>query len=412
LFRLAKEIIDIVKENAMSIPKLIYSRRLLWILLAVIGLSLVTLTVSLLTQPVAAATAPSAAEIPAAENKIPNDTCLACHNKEGFNVPMASGEALSLNISSDVFKQSVHGEEAVACVDCHTDITGFPHPEKTAKSTRDFSIQFYTTCKQCHQEQFDKTLDSVHQKALAGGNTNAAVCTDCHNPHTQSRINDKATGKIIPAMRAKIPQTCARCHSAIYDAYKDSVHGTALIGEGNPDVPTCIDCHGVHNIPNPTTAAFRLKSPTEMCGRCHANPAIMDKYGISTKVLQTYVSDFHGTTVTLFEKQSPDQQTNKPVCFDCHGVHNIARVDDPKRGLEVKVNMLATCKKCHPDATANFPDAWLGHYIPDANKHPIVYYVNLFYNIMIPGVIGGMLVFVISDFVRRMIERRKGMAHQ
>ena len=45
----------------MSMPKLIYSRRLLWILLAVIGLSLVTLTVSLLAQPVAAATAPSAA---------------------------------------------------------------------------------------------------------------------------------------------------------------------------------------------------------------------------------------------------------------------------------------------------------------------------------------------------------------
>jgi len=92
----------------------------------------------------------------------------------------------------------------------------------------------------------------------------------------------------------------------------------------------------------------------------------------------------HGTTVTLFEKQSPDQQTNKPVCFDCHGVHNIARVDDPKRGLEVKANMLATCKKCHPDATVNFPDAWLGHYIPDANKHPIVYFVNLFYNIYDP----------------------------
>jgi nitrate/TMAO reductase-like tetraheme cytochrome c subunit len=383
----------------------------LWILFTVIGISLVIVAIGLLTRPVAAAPAPHSAAGPAAADKIPNETCLACHNKEGFNVPMENGEALSLNISPDAFTKSVHGEESVACVDCHTNITGFPHPPKTAKTPREFTLQLYTTCKQCHQEQFDKTLDSVHQKALAAGNTNAAVCTDCHNPHTQARLIDKTTGKITPQMRAQIPQTCARCHSAISDAYKDSVHGAALAADSNPDVPTCVDCHGVHNIPDPTTASFRLKSPTEMCGRCHTNPAIMDKYGISTKVLQTYVSDFHGTTITLFEKQSPDQQTNKPVCFDCHGVHNIARVDDPKRGLEVKANLLATCKKCHPDASSNFPDSWLGHYIPDANKHPVVYYVNLFYNIMIPGVIGGMLIFVISDFVRRMIESRKGTAH-
>ena len=79
-------------------------------------------------------------------------------------------------------------------------------------------------------------------------------------------------------------------------------------------MPTCIDCHGVHNIGDPTTAEFRLKSP-EMCAKCHTDPAIMDKYGISTQVLNTYVADFHGTTVTLFEKQSPDAETNKPVCY-------------------------------------------------------------------------------------------------
>ena len=33
--------------------------------------------------------------------------------------------------------------------------------------------------------------------------------------------------------------------------YRESVHGDALV-HGNPDVPTCIDCHGVHDIPDPT----------------------------------------------------------------------------------------------------------------------------------------------------------------
>jgi hypothetical protein len=137
----------------------------------------------------------------------------------------------------------------------------------------------------------------------------------------------------------------------------------------------------------------------------------MDKYGISTKVLGTYVADFHGTTVRLFESQSPDQQTNKPVCYDCHGVHNIKRVEDPVYGLQMKQNLLARCQKCHPDASANFPDAWMSHYVPSPEHYPIVYYVNLFYKFFIPGVLGPMAIFVVSDMVRRLIERRKGAKH-
>ena len=102
----------------------------------------------------------------------------------------------------------------------------------------------------------------------------------------------------------------------------------------------------MHNIPDPTTAAFRLKSPTEMCGKCHTDPKRMNKYNISTDVLNTFVADFHGTTVTLFEKQSPDQQTNKPVCFDCHGVHNIVNVKDPKAGTFKELVMAA--ERCPP----------------------------------------------------------------
>jgi hypothetical protein len=136
----------------------------------------------------------------------------------------------------------------------------------------------------------------------------------------------------------------------------------------------------------------------------------MDKYGISTQVLNTYVADFHGTTVTLFEKQSPDAQTNKPVCFDCHGVHDIARVDDPQKGLELKENILKRCQVCHPNATTNFSDAWLSHYIPSAEKYPLVYYVNLFYRIFIPGVLIPMAILVVLDVssvIRLKWRRRK-----
>ena len=212
---------------------------------------------------------------------------------------------------------------------------------------------------------------------------------------------------MLPDARQQIPLTCSKCHISEFDQYKDSVHGSALFSEGNPDVPTCTDCHGVHNIGNPTTAAFKLESP-QLCASCHTDPAMMDKYGISTQVLSTYVADFHGTTVALFEKTSPDRPTNKPVCYDCHGVHDIKRVDDPVYGLEMKQNLLKRCQQCHPNATANFPGAWMSHYIPSPQHYPIVYYVTLFYKIFIPSVLVPMILFVLTDIVRRTIERRKG----
>jgi hypothetical protein len=133
----------------------------------------------------------------------------------------------------------------------------------------------------------------------------------------------------------------------------------------------------------------------------------MQKYGLSTQVLNTYVADFHGTTVVLFDKSFPDQPTNKPVCTDCHGVHDIVRADDPNKGLSTRENLLARCQTCHPDATANFPDAWMSHYIPSTEKYPIVYYVNLFYKFFIPAVLGPMIILVLMDFGRMMINRFK-----
>jgi len=377
------------------------------VLVFALGIGLLTLALAGMAQPAAAVTPPVAQPGLTIHQAADNDACLSCHNKPDLTRSLPSGELLVLTIDKNHFSDSVH--KGLNCTDCHTTITSFPHPDPKAQNLRDVSLQFYTICKTCHEKQYNLTLDSVHQKALAAGNTNAAICTDCHNPHTQTQLTDSA-GHVLPEARVSIPTVCARCHSTIYDQYKNSVHGSALIGNGNPDVPTCIDCHGVHSIEDPTTAAFKLKSP-QICAKCHTDPAIMSKYSISTQVLNTYVADFHGTTVTLFEKTSPDQATNKPVCFDCHGVHNIKRVDDPVYGLEMKQNLLKVCQRCHPDASANFPAAWMSHYIPSPTHDSLVYYVNLFYKIFIPTVIGGMAIFVISDIVRRLIDRRKGAKH-
>lgn len=339
-----------------------------------------------------------------------NDTCLECHSDQTLGMSLEDGTLVSLYIDPDVFHGSVHGSEGYACVQCHTNLGEYPHPTFTAADRRDLSLQLYQACQRCHPSQYALTLDSVHDRARAEGVREAAICTDCHGAHDTRRLTDPQTHQLTLDARPWIPQTCSKCHSAIFQEYLTSVHGSALFDESNPDVPTCIDCHGVHNIEDPTTAAFRLKSP-QLCAKCHTNEQLMGKYGISTAVLSTYVSDFHGTTVTLFEKQSPDAETNKPVCFDCHGVHNIARPDDPQRGLEVRENLLARCQICHPNATANFPGAWLSHYIPSPQHARLVWLVDTFYKIFIPSVLGGMGALVVLDarwrFGWRLWPRRK-----
>ncbi len=329
-----------------------------------------------------------------------NEACLTCHGNPSLTYEFPSGEVWSLYVPADTFHTSVHGQADLACTACHTNIEGYPHPPLEVDSIRAYQIKQYETCQQCHNEIYEQAQDGIHAALVASGNWNAAICTDCHSAHDTSRPDEP---------RTKIPQTCSKCHSTIYNEYLESVHGEALVNENNPDVPTCIDCHGVHNQEDPRTTEFRLNSP-QLCATCHANETMMSKYGIHTNVFDTYVSDFHGTTVTLFERQSPDQPTNKPVCYDCHGVHNMKSPEDPNSQV-YQDNILVTCQKCHPDAAENFSATWLGHYEPDIDKYPVVYFVDLFYKIFIPAVLGFMAVYVAVDAGSSLVRRFRGGNH-
>ena len=173
----------------------------------------------------------------------PNKTCLACHGIPDRTVELANGEVLPLYIDREGYNASVHGENKLLCTSCHTNISGYPHPQLAANDYRDFQIDRYAACRECHPEQYQATLDSMHATELAGGNREAPLCTDCHGAHDVSNPHEP---------RQAISVTCSKCHAAIFEQYKTSVHGAALLDESNPDVPTCVDCHGVHNIHDPT----------------------------------------------------------------------------------------------------------------------------------------------------------------
>lgn len=321
-----------------------------------------------------------------------SDYCLSCHSQPGLSMTFPNGDTKFLTVKGSELHDSVHGAnnswQALECADCH-EIDSFPHDPTTAESAREHSLQLNNVCIRCHEETDKQAQDSVHALALADGKMEAAVCIDCHGFHDTPPPSEP---------RERISHTCEKCHSNIFRAYEHSVHGEALISEGNPDVPTCIECHGVHNINDPTTALARVRSP-QLCATCHADEEMMSKYDISTDVFETYVSDFHGTTVTLFEHQDPTVETNKAVCYDCHGVHDIKATDDPHAGI--KANLLVRCQECHPDATANFSDAWTSHFKPSLENNTLVYLVDLFYMIVIPVTIGFFVLMIGTDIYRR-----------
>jgi predicted CXXCH cytochrome family protein len=235
-------------------------------------------------------------------------------------------------------------------------------------------------------------VDSVHYTALAAGNLRAATCVDCHGAHDVQPAESHQASAL----------TCGNCHVSVFQEYERSVHGAALFN-GDENVPTCVDCHGVHGIQHPTTALFRNRSP-ELCAGCHADPQLMAQYDITTNVFESYLTDFHGQTVALFEQQDPNVPTNKAVCIDCHGLHDIGRTDENTSRV-VRENLLETCQQCHPGATSSFPDSWVGHFPPTLESHPLLFLVTLFYNILIPVTLGVFILLVATDIFRRIRER-------
>jgi hypothetical protein len=323
-----------------------------------------------------------------AEDSADNSVCFQCHSSMNLEMSFPSGEKLNLYVDADQFEATEHGRQGMACTSCHTDITGYPHPALSVQTYRDFSLLLYPTCTKCHQEQIGEIKDNVHMVALNAGNPNAAICTDCHGKHDIRKVSESVT---------PINRTCGKCHTEINALYEKSVHGAALIGEGNSDVPTCTDCHGSHKIIGPNNSPFRLFSP-QICSKCHSNKQMMSKYGINPNVMDSYVSDFHGETVTIFQAMAPGQQTNKPVCIDCHGVHDMLKPSDSHSSV-MKANLLTTCQKCHPNASPNFPSSWLSHYSPGPNHFAPVFYIKLLYWLAIPLLIGAALVYIFSDYL-------------
>ena len=208
------------------------------------------------------------------------------------------------------------------------------------------------SCLSCHATLSDQRLRQPAELAKSDIHlTQGITCAGCHggDPAATDRAAamDPHKGFVgVPAPRA-IPEMCGSCHSnAAYmlryapniptdqlAQYRTSKHGIAL-AKGSTDVAVCSSCHGAHGVRPPSDARSPVY-PTQIvatCARCHADVALMNKYGIKGNEVAEYEKSVHYAALT----QKND--LSAPTCKSCHGAHGAT-----PPGVSSVANVCGTC---------------------------------------------------------------------
>jgi len=163
-------------------------------------------------------------------------------------------------------------------------------------------------------QPFASYEESVHGRAVANGSDKAAVCTDCHGSHEILGAGDPKSS----IFKFNVPATCAKCHGAVKEEFVQSIHGQA-IARGNWQAPVCTDCHGIHSIkshldPNSSVAAQNLARTT--CARCHEGVRLSQEFGVEGRRSTTYLASYHG----LASKLGSQVVANCASCHGVHNI--------------------------------------------------------------------------------------------
>lgn len=123
-----------------------------------------------------------------------------------------------------------------------------------------------TNCVRCHLTAGRELTAPVRDFARSVHDLARFSCQDCHGGNTEDdgtaheEEHDFIGTKLSAHMAA-----CARCHAGEAAAVQKSKHYWDLTKSINRDYPTCVDCHGNHDIGRPP-AEFAL---TTVCTDCH-----------------------------------------------------------------------------------------------------------------------------------------------
>ena len=270
-------------------------------------------------------------------------TCLDCHS--ALDGPLL--------IKPEGYNEDIHAQKGLTCADCHGGNPDEASPDAMAKKAgfkghidRKNVPQLCASChaKSDYMRQFNPSLrtdqfaqyqTSVHGKLFAKGDTNVAVCTDCHGVHGIRPASDPRS-RVNPM---NVANTCSSCHSDKehmknykigtdqFASYSASVHRAAMVDRGDMSAPTCTTCHGNHGAAPPGVASVE-----NVCSTCHLFQA------------QLFDTGPHKTAFA---------SAGLPSCITCHSNHRIQHPSDKMVGT----NTEAVCTNCHAQGDAGFTAA-------------------------------------------------------
>jgi formate dehydrogenase gamma subunit len=344
--------------------------------------------------------------------------CESCHgdpHEVGLADQVAPGKCAQCHADEvKEFRQSIHGHAAAAgdsdapnCMSCHGAVHQIDSSSDAASPVAKKNLP--DTCASCHSNpQFvsrhkipfahpvELYRQSVHGRAVLGGNEAAAACSDCHGSHGIFPSQD-ARSKVN---HWNISATCGQCHTDISKTYLESVHGQAMKA-GVSGAPVCSDCHGEHLILGPKEQGSLVSSTRVSmvtCGRCHSDERLALRYNLPADRVPSYADSYHG----LAMRGGSQSVAN---CASCHGIHNIFRSTDPRSTVNA-ANLPKTCGACHAGAGDHFVIGPVHVQTATGAAHPVVKWIRWTYWVLIPLTLGFMIVHNLLDFLSKLIRRQ------
>lgn len=182
--------------------------------------------------------------------------CTTCHEPHG-NIKEYSRGELCLQCHTDAptmaWHSSTHALYEVACTDCHnphprTNVPQFvniSHTDVRRPERKVMAVEEPETCYKCHQAIYGLTGLPSHHPIKEG----KMVCSDCHDAHGQQEGNLKGD---------MLNEVCYKCHADKQGPF---------VYEHPPVVENCGYCHNPHG----AVANNLLKQPSPfLCLRCHS----------------------------------------------------------------------------------------------------------------------------------------------
>ena len=323
-------------------------------------------------------------------NQLANGTCQTCHSDKaaGITARHDDGTRHKLRaIESERFAQGIHGE--MDCVACHKEIVDSRAPHRKTGTARPDCVTCHTGIWEAVKKQgltreksrlgvvvqnIEAYRESYHARPSADDKTRPnASCDNCHDSHYFD-VPPRGTSKRTD-WHLTIPKVCGeQCHTDQLETFTESVHGTEILAKGNPKAATCTDCHTTHDIANTSKDATKLLI-VENCGGCH-----LENYA-------TYSDTYHGQVARLGYAYTAK-------CYDCHGSHDILRVDNPDSKVHPD-NRLETCQECHDGKKRPLATAGFVTFGPHANAHDYDRYPQMW---IAAKFMHGLLLFVFAYF--------------